>query len=119
MKAVVIALFGASVIFAQGMGSSGAVAGTVTDPTGLVVAGATVQLLNRGTGFDKAVQTDNAGAFRFVNLAPQNYHLQVTAPGFQTYVEDMGVRAGVPVNKNVTLNLAQSTSTIEVKEDPD
>ncbi|HXJ39026.1 MAG TPA: TonB-dependent receptor, partial [Bryobacteraceae bacterium] len=119
MKVVFIALVGASVIFAQGMGSAGSVTGTVTDPSGLSVAGAKVQLLNRNAGFDKAIQTESDGTFRFVNLAPQNYHFQVNAPGFQTFVEDLVVRAGVPVTKNVALVVAESSSTIEVKEDAD
>ena len=119
MKFFAIALIGASVLFGQGMGSSGSVSGTVTDPSGLLVAGAKVEILNRVTGFDRTVETDKDGAYRFINLVPHNYHFQVTAPGFEPSVADIVVRASVPLVQNVALKLAQATSELTVHEDAD
>ena len=119
MKSLLIALLGASFVFAQGMGSSGSIIGTLSDPSGATIAGASVQVKNRVSGYDKTVKTEADGTFRFTSLAPNNYHFAVTAPGFDPHVEDVTVRAGVPVTLAVALKLASSETTIEVKEDAD
>ncbi len=119
MKFILTALLGASIVFAQGMGSSGSVSGVVSDPSGLTVAGAKVEISNKVTGFDRTVETDKDGGFRFVNLVPHNYHFQVVSPGFATLVDDVTVRPSVPVVKNVTLSLAQAASEVDVHEDAD
>ena len=119
MKLFLFGLLGAASVYAQGMGSSGSVSGSVADPSGATVAGATVELKNRVTGFDKSVKTEADGAFRFTNLAPNNYHFAVTAPGFQPHAEDVTVRAGVPLTLTVAMTLASSEQSIDVKEDAD
>jgi len=48
--------------FAQGMGNSGTITGTVTDPSGAVVAGATVEIQNKVTGYDRTTTTDAASS---------------------------------------------------------
>ena len=64
MKSLLIALLGASFVFAQGMGSSGSIIGTLADPSGATIAGASVQVKNRVTGYDKTVKTEADGTFR-------------------------------------------------------
>ncbi len=117
----VIALAGAFTLPAapQGIGSAGGVSGTVVDPSGAVVSGATVEVQNRVTGYDRAVKTDAGGTFKFLDLAPNNYHVAITAAGFQPHMEDITVRAGVPVTLSVPLTLASSTTTIDVAENAD
>jgi hypothetical protein len=119
MKVFIIALMGVAAAFGQGMGSSGTIAGTVADPSGATVAGAAVEVKNRVTGYDKIFKTDPDGAFRFISLAPNNYHFSVTAPGFEPHVEDVTVRAGVPLSLAIGLKLASSETSIDVKEDAD
>ncbi|MES1260148.1 MAG: TonB-dependent receptor [Acidobacteriota bacterium] len=119
MRIFIIALFGAASIYGQGLGSSGAVVGSVADPSGATIVGATAALRNRITGYDKTAKTEADGSFRFTNLAPNNYHFSVTAPGFQTHVEDIVVRAGVPVTLTVAMTLASAETSIDVKEDAD
>src|SRR4029453_7181756 len=53
---------------AQSLGSAGTVEGTVTDPTGAVVAGASVEIQNAVSGFRRQMTTDDAGNFRFTNI---------------------------------------------------
>ena len=86
-------------------GSVGSINGTVTDPSGAVVAGVTVQVQNRVTGFDKSATTDAAGTFRFLNLPPNNYHVAVTAGGFQPFHQDVTVRAAIPENLTIRVPL--------------
>jgi len=119
MKLFVFALLSAAAAYGQGIGSSGSIAGTVADPSGATVAGATVEVKNRVTGYDKTVKTEADGGFRFLNLPPNNYHLSVTAAGFEPHVEDVTVRAGAGSTVSVALKLATAETTVEVKEDAD
>lgn len=104
---------------AQSMGSAGTISGTVTDPSGAVVAGASVSVHNKVTGFDKTVKADSSGAFNILGIAPNNYHVNVTAPGFQEFNQDVSVRGSVPVTMTVALSLAGATTTVEVEDSPD
>ena len=107
----------ASAIFAQG--NAGTITGAVVDPSGAIVAGATVSIDNKVTGFNKSTTTDSTGAFKFLGVAPNTYHTTVTAPGFQDHVEDVDVRTTVAVNLKITMALASSTTSLDVRSDTD
>src|SRR5215831_14490393 len=64
---------------------TGQISGTVTDPTGAVIAGAKVALTNTVNGQTRDVVTDQTGSFIIPELVPGNYQITVTANGFQTY----------------------------------
>jgi hypothetical protein len=98
----------------QAPGTAGTVTGTVTDPTGGVIAGATVEISNARTGYRHTTTTDAAGAFRFVNVPANNYHLEVNAPGFQPNKQDLSVRSTVPLSFDIGLKLAGETTSVEV-----
>lgn len=116
LLAVAAMLGAAAACAAQGLGAAGAITGTVVDPTGAVIAGASVQLQNTNTHFDRVVKTDAQGAFRFSNLASFPYHLTVSAPGFQPHTIDVNVTGTVPVAVPITLQLASATTTLNVTE---
>lgn len=101
------------------MGSAGGITGTVIDPSGALIGKATIEVQNRVTGYDRTVQTDPTGTFRFQDLAPHNYHVIVKAAGFQTHTEDVTVRGSVPVSLSIPLSLASSTTTIDVSDNAD
>ncbi|MFY9804479.1 MAG: TonB-dependent receptor [Candidatus Acidiferrales bacterium] len=100
--------------FAQN-GNSGNVAGTVTDPSGAVVAGAAVTIHNPVSGYERSATTDASGGFSFPNVPFNPYHLSVTAPGFGPYAEDVDVRSSVPISLKIGLTLAGSSSTVTVE----
>src|SRR4029077_20402331 len=72
--------------YAQSGGSS--ISGTVLDPTGAVVANATVEIHNAVSGFDRTTATDNQGKFSFPNVPFNPYHMTVKASGFAEYAQD-------------------------------
>src|ERR1700691_5744387 len=115
---VVLGLFCAIPLFAQGIGS-GTITGTVTDPSGATIAGATVEIQNKVTGYDKTTTTDATGAFKFIGVPENNYHMDVKSAGFQDHNEDIVVRTTVAVNLAVTMALASSTTSLEVHSDTD
>ena len=106
-------------VFAQGMGNSGTITGKVTDPSGATISGAAVEIQNKVTGYDKTTTTDAAGMFKFLGVPENNYHMDVKAPGFQDHVEDVMVRATVPVTLAIAMALASSTTSVEVHSDTD
>lgn len=64
--------------------SSAQIAGTVSDATGALIAGASVRIVNNDTGASRTVLTNSSGEFIAVALEPGNYRISVSAPGFQT-----------------------------------
>ena len=100
--------------FAQELGGAGTLQGTVTDPTGAVMAAVTVNLSQPVTGLRRTTTTDTMGRFVFRNLPPNPYHVEVTAQGFQTLQRDVDVRSAVPIDLDLALALAGATATVEV-----
>ncbi len=64
--------------------TTGGLQGTVKDPSGAVVPGATVTVTTPTLVGSKVVVTDAAGYYRFANLPPGNYTITVKAQGFDT-----------------------------------
>jgi hypothetical protein len=64
--------------------TTGGLTGTVTDPSGGVIAGATVTATSLATGQERSVTTDASGTYKFSLLAAGNYSLKFTASGFKT-----------------------------------
>ena len=95
--------------------ASGTIEGTVVDPTGGVVVGATVEIRNPITGFQQMVLTDASGMFRFTNIPFNPYHLQVTQQGFSPAAQDVNVRATVPISVKITLAVAGLTEAVSVE----
>ena len=69
--------------FAQS-GTTGALIGIVSDPSGAVIPAATVEVVNAGTNAAQAQTTNDAGQFSFNNLRPGPYKLTVKIAGFRT-----------------------------------
>jgi len=101
--------------FAQSVGNSGSINGTVLDPTGAVVAKATVEIRNPVSGLDRSTTTDAAGKFAFTNIPFNPYHLVVTAEGFAAVVQDVEPRSAVPVSVAIKLQVAGSTTAVTVE----
>ena len=99
---------------AQSLGSAGTVSGTVVDPNGAVVAGATVAIQNSVTGYRRTATTDAAGAFRFVDVPPNNYQLTVSAKGFSNTSQSLAVRTLVPVSVSVALSVGNVSNIVEI-----
>src|ERR1700723_3141644 len=100
-------------------GNSSNVQGTVTDPSGAVVANAAVTMHNPVSGFERAATTDAAGNFSFPNVPFNPYHLTVTASGFAPFAQDVDVRSSVPVELKIALQIAGSSSTVTVESGSD
>jgi len=63
--------------------TTAAIVGTVLDPTGAAIPGATVQATNEETGAKRIASTNRTGQFNFAQLKPGPYTVKAAAPGFQ------------------------------------
>jgi hypothetical protein len=88
--------------------------GTVRDPSGAVVPGATVAVTADRLVGSKSVDTDNSGYYRFANLPPDNYHISVTAKGFSTAKRDVVLEVGHLPTLDFALEVGQSATVVEV-----
>jgi Carboxypeptidase regulatory-like domain len=121
MRALVLVmtgvLFGFGVL-AYGQGTSGSLTGLISDPTGAVVAGASVTLTNLGTNYVQAVNSDATGVYLIKPVEPGNYSLRISATGFAKYVQTgIVIHANEYATQDVHLKVGTTGETISVTAD--
>src|ERR1051325_5717647 len=102
----------ASAVAAQVTG--GAVTGTVLDPDGSAVVGATVSLKDKSRGLDFTAQTTGAGSYQFTNVPTGTYTMTVTATGFAESTGQVLVSLNQTVTANVDLTITAGTAVVNV-----
>ncbi len=100
-------------------GNAGAVRGTVTDPSGAVVPGATITLENARSGLLRTLQADATGQFDFSNVPFNTYRITVAATGFAPSSTDFELRSVVGTALKLTLRVAGSAQTVTVEASGD
>jgi outer membrane receptor protein involved in Fe transport len=110
---IILVLFMTGLLAAQTF--RGTILGTVTDPSGYLVAGATVKVHNVGTGLERTSTTSADGSYSFPELPIGTYTVTVTQPGFQAFVAS-GVAVNVAVEHRVdaALKTGQVATKVEV-----
>src|SRR5260221_12193630 len=95
--------------------SNSEVTGTVADPNGGAVAGASVKLVNQATKIEGETNTNQSGYFAFVNLKPASYLLIVEARGFKrAQATSFNVGVTEAVTQNVALVVGEVSEVVEV-----
>jgi Carboxypeptidase regulatory-like domain len=95
--------------------ATGAVLGVVTDPSGGVVAGASVELLNSSTGAKSSVATGTQGQYAFPGVSPGKYTITVSSSGFRkSTVTDVDVQVNSSAAVNLKLTLGETSATVSV-----
>jgi hypothetical protein len=105
--------------YGQSLGNTGTIEGTVVDASGAAVPRAAVSIHNALTNYTQSATSGTDGAFRLVNIPPNPYHLQVTAPGFAPSGQDVDIRNSIPVQVKATLAVAGSQQSITVEASSD
>jgi len=101
---------------AQVSGTTGALRGSVVDPSGAVVASATVTLLNSTNAIRREIKTENDGTYLFPLVPPaEGYEVDVEAPGFaKSVVQDIVVRVSEVTTTPINLTVARQASEVSV-----
>ena len=99
-----------------GQQTTGIIQGTVTDASGLVVAGATVSVVSDTTDYTRSVASGTDGSFAFTELLAGHYHVTVTKEGFKTENQsgiELHVASTVVLNMKLSVGTASETVTVE------
>jgi len=104
-------LLATCIAHAQGVGTSGEIAGTVTDANGSVVVNATVTVVATQTGLTRTVMTNATGQFRVAGLSPATYDVSAKMSGFATQIRKGVV---VTVGQTVISDFKLSPSTVAI-----
>ncbi len=108
-------LFSSPALHAQ---ATATVTGSVTDPKGAVIVGASVTILNQETQDLRAVKSNKDGLFVIPNLLPSTYTVKVVAPGFTPKeLTDINLHAGDEITLpplDLTIGAVTDTVVVEV-----
>ncbi|MGA2419472.1 MAG: carboxypeptidase regulatory-like domain-containing protein [Candidatus Acidiferrum sp.] len=100
---------------AQGVGASGQIKGTVYDPSGSVIPGATVEAVDTAKGTHYTATSDSSGQFEFPSLPPSTYELTTRHAGLQTQIQKgLLLSVGQTAFVDFHLALAGATASVEV-----
>ena len=99
---------------AQSTVATGSIQGTVTDPNGAVVPGATVTITSKATGQATKLSSSSSGTYASGALIPGDYEVRIEAKGFHTQVLTVPVQVGNIASGSAKLTVGQSTEVIEV-----
>jgi len=89
--------------------------GVVQDQSGAGVAKATLTLENTGTGVVSTATTDSSGNYRFVSLAPGDYDISVTAPGFAKSEVKVTLLTEQNLNQPIAVKVGSVTEQVTVE----
>jgi outer membrane receptor protein involved in Fe transport len=110
---LVLALLVAMPLWSQT--NKGSISGTIFDPSGAVLPGATVTITNIGTGHKIVVTTTDKGAYQAPNIDPVDYRIDVEAPGFKKASMDrVKVDTATPVTVNLTMQIGSRSDVVQV-----
>src|SRR5579859_1680371 len=106
-------MIGSSSVWAQAV--FGSLVGTITDPSGAVVANATVTVLDVNKGISQTATTNASGNFEVSRLIPDTYTVKVESKGFSpAEADNISLVAGEPQQVNLQLSAEGATQTVQV-----
>ena len=115
LKLLVLVSLLLSVTFSWSQTGTSTIRGTITDPQGRVVTGATITLTNVETNAVRSSKSNDTGAYVFDLIPPAKYRLEVETKGFKKKVVDKVQAAiGKATETNVTLDVGAATEVVEV-----
>src|SRR6202041_916174 len=94
---------------------TGGFSGTITDPTGSTVPGATLALTSNTTGDTYSTVSSSSGAYVFSLLKPGDYTLTAKKDGFKTATQKITVLLGQNSTVNFAMELGAVSTTVEVR----
>jgi len=108
-------LLASNLSFAQSL-LSGDISGTVSDPSGGVLPGVTVNLKSLDSGSTQTTKTDQSGVYRFSLLKPGRYSVSAGQSGFETSERNVDVAVGQVIPADLKLAIGQTSQVVEISE---
>src|SRR5256712_9095895 len=111
----ILLIIATAAVSALGQAGTATVRGTVTDPQGNVVPGATVTLINPSTNASRTTTSTNDGVFTFEQVAVGDYRVEVAAKGFKkAVVTDVHALVAKVTPVDVRVEIGNVTETVTV-----
>lgn len=105
----------ATLLYSQAQSNSADLKGSVQDPSGGAIVGATLSVKDPQTGLTRNAVSDRDGEFLFTSLPPSQYSLRVEAPGFAIKnIDGIELRVGGTVNLTVGMTVEQVGTQLDV-----
>ncbi len=112
-----LGLLGLCTLPAGAQAGRGSISGTVTDPSGAIVPGATVKARDQAKGTELDTVSTAAGLYSFISVATGTYNITVSREGFDTAVQkNVHVTVDQTSKINVTLHIGTVSQSITVDE---
>ena len=92
----------------------GSISGTIADPTGAMVPGATLTITNSALGTQFTTVSDTQGQYTFPNVPVGRYTLAATLSGFKPYTRALAVDVNSQVQLNITLEMGEQAASVTV-----
>ena len=93
---------------------AGQITGTITDPSGAVISGATVTATSLNTGAERATITNSTGSYVIAGLKPDTYRVTVETKGFRKRTQTVEVAVGSSTDVSARLDLGDTSQIVEV-----
>ena len=91
------------------------VGGTVMDPTGAVIVGATVTATDTASGIAVSQPSNSAGRYRILGLQPSTYQVSCEQTGFKTAIVTVDLEVGKVTNVDITLEVGDVVEQVQVE----
>src|SRR5437773_6432388 len=98
--------------------TTGRLSGTVKDPNGAAVPGATVTVINVVTGNERKVTTDSEGSYTAPALPPGLYHVSIVATGFKTLIGNVQVTITQTTVEDAHLEVGDLKESVPISGTP-
>jgi hypothetical protein len=95
---------------------TGQITGTVTDPSGAAIPGATITARNVATGAERTASASGSGDFTITNLQPGEYSVSIESSGFAKYQQRVTLTVGAKVGVDAKLEVGKAGTVVEVSE---
>jgi hypothetical protein len=116
--AAMILLFGVGSLTVQAQSNAADLTGTISDPNGAVVAGATVTAKNNATGISRTATANDEGAFQLIGLPPGDYEITAEAPTFKkTIISSVRLTIGQVAELPIKLEIGAEDVVVNVSGD--
>ncbi len=110
---ILLVLFGLTNLQAQG--TTGQISGTVTDPNGAVVSGASVKATNIDTNFTRETTSNNEGVFSIQLLPVGKYTVEISGQNFRQFKAETIVNVTQTTTVDAQLSISGDTVTVNVE----
>jgi hypothetical protein len=115
VKLACVVIFAAAAAFAQSQSNAADLTGTVVDPNGAIIPGATVMARNLGTNITRTVSSGDDGIYSFIGLPPGEYEVTAEAPTFsKVAISPVRLTVGQTAELKISMRIGAQDAVVNV-----